>query len=59
MAGQVDLSLALNLESLVQINGQFISEVTRDLDNPREAKFHYSIPRIRNCLLYTSDAADE
>ena len=51
MAGPVDLGLALTLESHVQINKLFVDEVTRDMDSPSDAKFQYSIPRIKKELL--------
>jgi hypothetical protein len=46
-----DLGLPLTLENHVQINNLFVDEVTRDMDSPMDAKFQYSIPRIKKELL--------
>lgn len=45
------LGLALNLESLIQIQSQLASEINRDIEAPNDSKFHYAIPRMKNTLL--------
>ena len=45
------LGLALNLESLIQIQSQLATEISRDIESPNDSKFHYAIPRMKNTLL--------
>ena len=45
------LGLALNLESLIQIQSQLAAEINRDIESPNDSKFHYAIPRMKNTLL--------
>lgn len=52
------LGLALNLESLIQIQSQLATEINRDIESPNASKFHYAIPRMKNTLLSMEQVSD-